>query len=328
MAITEQQRKELAAFLRNRRERVAPEAVGIKNSYGRRRTPGLRREELAQLAGVSVTWYTWLEQARRIRVSSQVLNGLARALQLDPTETGHLFRLAGELPPTGRAPCSREHIPEQYLTFLQFQDPLPAFIVNHRFDVLAWNQGFCALFPYFESLGHSRRNTLVMMFDERAREMHPNWEQDALETAALFRAQAADQLAHPAYAKMIEDLQAEHPEFQELWERLDLAPSVPSVRCFDHPTLGRIELGYVKLRLAGVDATLVVYQPVLDSRLVDRFRDLVEVRIRVRLRSAGGSVGRPYRQSVPEDVPRIPDGLDPLESGVIPFEVQRVPGNA
>ncbi|MGV9341077.1 helix-turn-helix transcriptional regulator [Streptomyces sp. NPDC003688] len=279
MAITEQQRKELAAFLRNRRERIAPETAGIKNSYGRRRTPGLRREELSQLAGVSLTWYTWLEQARKIRVSSQVLNGLARALQLDATETGHLFRLAGELPPAVRAPCTREHIPEQYLTFLEFQDPLPAFIVNHRFDVLAWNQGFCALFPHFESLAHNRRNTLSMMFDERAREMHPHWEQDALEATALFRAQAADQLAHPAYATMIEDLKAEHPEFQELWERLDLAPSAPSVRCFDHPALGRIELGYVKLRLAGVDATLVAYQPVQDSQLVDRFRGLVEERM-------------------------------------------------
>ncbi|MFI7006438.1 helix-turn-helix transcriptional regulator [Streptomyces sp. NPDC050145] len=310
MAITEQQRKELAAFIRNRRERITPEAVGIKNSYGRRRTPGLRREELAQLAGVSVTWYTWLEQARRIRVSSQILNGLARALRLDATETGHLFRLAGELPPSVQAPCLREHIPEQYLTFLDLQDPLPAFIVNHRFDVLAWNQGFCALFPYFESLEHGRRNTLVMMFDERAREMHPNWEQDALEAAALFRAQAADQLAHPAYAKMIEELQVEHPEFQELWERRDLAPSVPSVRLFDHPTLGRIELGYVKLRLAGVHATLVVYQPVRDNRLIARFSDLVEERIRARLRPAGGSVGRPDRQSVPEDISRSPGGLD------------------
>ncbi|RFC77287.1 XRE family transcriptional regulator [Streptomyces sp. AcE210] len=328
MTITEQQRKELATFLRNRRERLTPDAVGIKNSYGRRRTPGLRREELAQLAGVSVTWYTWLEQARKIRVSSQVLNGLARALRLDTTETGHLFRLAGELAPTLPAPCSREDIPEQYLTFLEFQDPLPAFIVNHRFDVLAWNQGFCALFPYFESLEQRRRNTLVMMFDERAREMYPNWEQDALEAAALFRAQAADQLAHPAYAKMIDDLQGEYPEFRELWERLDLAPSVPSTRCFDHPTLGRIELGYVKLRLAGADATLVVYQPVLDSSLLARFRDLVEERIRARLRLAGGSVGRPYRQSVPEDVLRTPDGLDPLEPGVTPFEVQRVPRNA
>lgn len=328
MLVTERQRKELASFLRNRRERLTPEAVGIKNSYGRRRTPGLRREELAQLAGVSVTWYTWLEQARRIRVSSQVLSGLARALRLDTTETGHLFRLAGELPPATQAPRSRESIPAQYLTFLEFQDPLPAFIVNNRFDVLAWNHGFCTLFPYFESLEQSRRNTLVMMFDERAREMHPNWEQDALETAALFRAQAADQLAQPEYAKMIDDLQGEYPEFRELWERLDLAPPVPSVRCFDHPTLGRIELGYVKLRLSSADATMVVYQPVLDSRLLARFRDLVEERIRVRLHSAGGSVGRSYRQSVPEDVPWVPDGLHPLESGVVPLEVQRVPGNS
>jgi transcriptional regulator with XRE-family HTH domain len=278
MAITEQQRKELAVFLRNRRDRLTPEAAGIKNSYGRRRAPGLRREELAQLAGVSVTWYTWLEQARKIRVSGQVLSSLARALRLDATETGHLYRLAGELPPVVRTPCSREDVPEQYLTFLELQDPLPAFIVNHRFDVLARSEGFCALFPHFESLEEHRRNTLLMMFDERARAMHPNWEEDALEVAALFRAQAADHLADPEYAKMVDELGAESPEFKELWERIDLAPSVPSVRCFDHPALGRIELGYVKLGLAGVDATLVVYQPVSDGTLLARFGDLVEER--------------------------------------------------
>ncbi|WP_079049960.1 helix-turn-helix transcriptional regulator [Streptomyces torulosus] len=300
MAITEQQRKELAAFLRNRRERLTPEAVGIKNSYGRRRTPGLRREELAQLAGVSVTWYTWLEQARKIRVSGQVLNGLARALRLDATETRHLFRLAGELPPAVQSPCSRDRIPAQYLTFLEFQDPLPAFIVNHRFDVLAWNQGFCALFPYFETLEQRRRNTLVMMFDERARDMHPHWEQDTMEAVALFRAQVADHLAHPEYAKMIDGLKSEYPEFRELWQRLDLAPSGPSVRVFDHPILGRIELGYVKLHLAATDATLVVYQPVLDNRLLVRFRDLVEERIKVRLHTAGAGVrvGPSERQTI------------------------------
>ncbi|MFF3505053.1 helix-turn-helix transcriptional regulator [Streptomyces sp. NPDC003247] len=221
--ITEQQRKELAAFLRSRRERLTPDAVGIKYSHGRRRTPGLRREELAQLAGVSVTWYTWLEQGRRIRVSNQVLVGLARALRLDTTETAHLFRLAGEVPPTLHAPCSREQIPAQYLTFLEFQDPLPAFIVNRRFDVLAWNHGFCSLFPHFEGLERDRRNTLSMMFEENTRSMHPNWEQDTLEAAALFRAQAADHLVHPAYARMIGDLQAAHPEFKELWERRELS---------------------------------------------------------------------------------------------------------
>jgi hypothetical protein len=126
-----------------------------------------------------------------------------------------------------------------------------------------------------------------MMFDERARAMHTDWEQDALETVALFRAMAADQLTHPAYAKLIDDLQGEHPEFRELWERLDLAPPVPSLRRYDHPALGRIELGYVKLRLSSTDATLVVYQPDPGGHLLTGLRDLVDERIKARPYPAG-----------------------------------------
>ncbi|TDC77883.1 transcriptional regulator [Streptomyces hainanensis] len=312
MAITTQQRRELGAFLRNRRERLAPEAAGISESYGRRRTPGLRREELAQLAGVSVTWYTWLEQARKIKVSSQVLGSLARALRLDETETSHLFRLAGEVSPSTQEPCRRDQIPAQYVDFLELQDPLPAFISNDRFDVLAWTQGFCVLFSYFESLPPRRRNSLAMMFDSRARYLFPEWEKDAMEAVALFRAQAADQLVQPEYANLVHELERDSADFRTVWERLDLAPASPSVRLFDHPVLGRIELGYVKLRLAAVDATLVVYQPLRDRRLLDRIRDLVEERMRTQLVRGPRSAGKFDGESVSEHVLRVPAGFDSL----------------
>lgn len=288
MSITDAQRKELASFLRNRRERVTPEEVGIKNSYGRRRTPGLRREEVASLANVSVTWYTWLEQGRRIRVSQDVLEGLAQALILDETETDHLYRLAGETRPSRRSPCVKEDIPEQYLAFLESIDPMPGFISNHRFDVLSCNQGYRVLFPQFESLPSADKNSLVMAFNPDFGTLYPDLDEHRLESVALFRAQVADQLAHPEYSTLVQRLKQESSAFQHLWERRDLAPASPSLRTFDHPVLGRIELGYVKLKLADVDATLVVFQPIHDSQLLAAFGELVEERIRSQLHSRTG----------------------------------------
>ncbi|MGF1428127.1 helix-turn-helix transcriptional regulator [Kitasatospora sp. LaBMicrA B282] len=272
---TTEQRRELAAFLRSRRARISPEAAGVAYPTGRRRTPGLRREELAALAGVSASWYTWLEQGRRIKVSRQVLGSLAQVLKLDDVETQHLFRLAGEVPPTGSRPAGREEISAQYLAFLDQLDPLPACITNHRFDVLAWNAGYCALLPGFAELAPDRRNNLLITFDAGFRGLYPDWAQAAEQVVALFRGQSADQLARPEYAELVERLAAESEEFRALWERMDLVTAGPSSHRFRHPVLGSLELGYVKLRLADADATLIAYQPLGDDRVTERFGELV-----------------------------------------------------
>ncbi|MCX4745682.1 helix-turn-helix transcriptional regulator [Kitasatospora sp. NBC_01287] len=283
---TAEQRRELGAFLRSRRARVSPEAAGVQYANGRRRTPGLRREELAALAGVSVSWYTWLEQARRIKVSREVLTSLARVLKLDGVETQHLFRLAGEVPPSGPRPCGPEAVSAQYLSFLAGLDPLPACITNHRFDVLAWNEGYRVLLPGFGALAPERRNNLLITFDPAFRDLYPDWPQAAEHVVALFRAQAADQLARAEYTELVDRLLAESAEFRVLWQRMDLVPGSPSAHVFDHPVLGRIELGYVKLRLADADATLIAYQPLGDASLADRFRALVDGAARARVDGA------------------------------------------
>ncbi|WP_329578882.1 helix-turn-helix transcriptional regulator [Kitasatospora sp. NBC_01250] len=273
---TTEQRRELAAFLRSRRARISPQAAGVPYSSGTRRTPGLRREEVAALAGVSVSWYTWLEQARRIKVSRQVLNSLARVLQLDAIETGHLFRLAGEVLPSDSPLCTREQVPALYLSFLAQLGPLPACITNHRFDVLAWNDGYATLFPGFAALPPERRNNLVVAFDPLFRDLFEDWAHSAEQAVALFRAQAADQLVRPEYAELVGQLSQESAEFRELWQRMDLRIGSPAAQVFRHPALGRIELGAVKLRLAGAEATLVAYQPLDGSGLMPRLAELVE----------------------------------------------------
>jgi transcriptional regulator with XRE-family HTH domain len=155
-------RHELAAFLRSRRERVTPEDVGLPGG-SRRRTAGLRREEVAQLAGVGVTWYTWLEQGRPIRASVQVLEAVARTLRLDPTERQHLFQLA-EMPDTAPPDHASPLLRPQVQVILDGLNPMPAFVVTERFDILAWNAAHAVLFPRTAQVAPAARNTLLYCF--------------------------------------------------------------------------------------------------------------------------------------------------------------------
>ena len=170
-------RDELAAFLRNRRERLTPDDVGIVTS-GRRRTPGLRREEVAQLAGVGVTWYTWLEQSRDIAPSPQVLDAIVRTLRLDSHERTHVFRLSGVVDPTHVDGCHA--VPETMQTLLNQLEPYPAAVVNGRYDVLAYNRTYEALMGPFDQLSADDRNVLWIMFtDPEVRARMVDWDQAA-----------------------------------------------------------------------------------------------------------------------------------------------------
>src|SRR5262249_30301971 len=157
----EHRRRELAGFLRSRRERIAPELVGLPPA-SRRRTPGLRREEVATLAGVGVTWYTWLEQGRDINASQQVLDAVARTLMLDPHERDHLFRLADVPDGNGQAECSS--LPPTAQVLLDQLNPFPACIRNARYDVLAFNSAYENLLGSLSDLPFEERNTLWRMF--------------------------------------------------------------------------------------------------------------------------------------------------------------------
>ena len=266
-------RRELAEFLRSRRARRTPAQAGLP-TFGRRRTPGLRREEVATLAGVSITWYTWLEQARDIRVSRQILGSLATALGLDAVERDHLFRLADE-PPPDRAP-SRAELPPQYELLLTHLDPNPAFIVNPRFDILAWNRGCELLYGDLGALSASRRNVLWLTFTApEVREMTRDWETEAALTVALFRTQANEGILAPEITGLITELADASPDFARMWRRKELAPFVPDARTIDHPMLGEVTLEYVKLHVANDDKTLVSYLLPPGSEVESQFLKLV-----------------------------------------------------
>lgn len=211
------------------------------------------------MAGVSVTWYAWLEQARDIHPSDQVLQSLARALALDETETAHLFRLAGQRPPLPDHEPNPE-LPVAYRQLLDQLDPCPAMITNHRFDVLAWNRGHTAMFGDFDRYRGDERNMLWFTFiAPEARKLVINWQTDASYVLALFRSQASDLLSTEPFTRLINRLRSASVEFAELWERRDLVTFTPSGQQLQHPLLGKIELLPLKLYAVDQDHTVVAY---------------------------------------------------------------------
>lgn len=256
----EARRRELAEFVRSRRERCDPAAIGIP-VVGRRRTPGLRREEVATRAGVSITWYTWLEQARPIRASRQVLGSLAEALVLDEVERTHLFRLASEVPPPGNTARARGRgLPAAYDLLLEHLEPNPAFVVDPRFDIWAWNRTCDVLYGDLSVLPEGRRNVLWLTFtSDLVKELWSDWERHALEAIALFRTQAGERILAPELAGLVAELSAESQQFRQLWERREVAPFVAGERSMTHPALGPLTLQAAKLHVASEDKTLVVH---------------------------------------------------------------------
>jgi transcriptional regulator with XRE-family HTH domain len=240
-------RAELSDFLKSRRARIAPASVGLPNG-SRRRTPGLRREELADLAGVGLTWYTWLEQGRDIRVSPQVLTAIARALQLEPAERSHLFRLAGHAPPAPEAASAA--ISPRLQRVLDAWDPYPAHVSGRRRDVLAWNRASEAINSWSQ-LPDDRRNLVWFLFMvPAARRLLVEWEKEAALSVAALRAEAGQDLSAPDYQALISDLLAGSPDFAVIWARQDVRGRREGLKRFQHPEFGRFDLEFTSFQVA------------------------------------------------------------------------------
>src|SRR6185437_12429188 len=232
---TAARRTELAAFLRARRERINPEDVGLPPGT-RRRTAGLRREELAQLAGVGVTWYTWLEQGRPINASVQVLDAVSTTLRLDAVERAHLFRLA-DLPgaATAAADCGDYPLPpevQQILDGIKF----PAYVLTERFDLIAWNDVYAALFPGITEAPPGERNTLLVNLTDRpCCSPLEDQESHCLALVGQLRAAYGRHVGDPAWTHFIRRLEALSPAFAEAWASHDVAQPSSRTKRFRHP---------------------------------------------------------------------------------------------
>ena len=253
-------RRELAAFLRSRRERLTPEQLGLPE-FGRRRTPGLRREEVAAHAGVGVTWYTWLEQARDINVSDQVLDAIARTLLLDPHERAHLFTLAGS--PLAEVGPDVMPVPDSVHQLMAKLSPYPTCVTNGRYDLLAYNQAYLGLVGDLDELPFDERNTMWLAFtNDRWKGCLMDRERAIQRMVGQYRAAMADHVGEPAWKCLVKRLQEASPEFAELWKRHDIAVPENLNKRFAHPQLGTLRFTYTNLWLSQrLGVRLVSYTP-------------------------------------------------------------------
>jgi transcriptional regulator with XRE-family HTH domain len=258
-------RSELAAFLRSRRERITPEDAGLAPGI-RRRTAGLRREEVAQLSGVGVTWYTWLEQGRPINASTQVLDAVARTLKLDQPEREHLYRLA-EVPEAAPAPEAHLLLVPEIQQILDGLTTLPASVVNERFDLLAWNAAYAALFPTAVGVPRADRNTLWLCFTHPAC-CHPylNRADQLGRMVAQLRAAYGRHVGEPAWTGFVRRLQAASPEFGRMWAQHEVASPASYFKIFRHPAHQRLSMTTNSLAVLAAPGTrMVVYTPADDT---------------------------------------------------------------
>jgi transcriptional regulator with XRE-family HTH domain len=261
---TRRRRVELAEFLKARRARLTPNDVGLPPGT-RRRTAGLRREEVALLAGVGITWYTWLEQGRPINVSIQVLDAVARTLRLDRAERTHMYELAAATPT--RWSATTQDVPDAMLDVVRSLDPLPTVLINARFDVIASNEAYEELFWYWHSRPCDERNQLMCCLTEpRAREQYLNYDEEVPHLVARLRTEYARNIGNPEWEDNIAQLSAISPEFTELWARHEVAEPEPRTRRFAHPHAGILNFVSNELVVSATPGTrMQVYTPLDDE---------------------------------------------------------------
>ena len=251
----------LGAYLRNRRTKLDPASFGL--SASRRRTPGLRREELALRANISTTWYTWLEQGRGGRPSADVLDRIARALTLTEVEREHLFLLGLGRPPKVHYHGGGDAITPRLQRLLDALTFSPALVRTATWDVVAWNQAAAAVLTDYAALAPDQRNILRLMFcDTRIRAAQSEWETVARFVVGAFRIDAARAGADAEIAPLVDELCRASPEFASMWRDCDVQTHGDGVKHLRHPLLGPIALEYSAFSVDGrPDLSMIVYNP-------------------------------------------------------------------
>ena len=258
----------LAEFLRSRRGRLSPEAAGLPHGR-RRRTPGLRREEVADLAGIGASWYTALEQGRDVRPSDDLLNNLARALRLSAAETTHLFLLAGRPAPNPPPPLPVEVAPA-LLRLLDIVQPYPAFVSNRRWDWLAWNRAADVLFGFDPEQRCLPRNALRQFFFQSPFSPEAEWERSARSIVARFRAQTVQSTHEPWFDTFVADLCRLSDAFSRIWQRHEVEDAAEPAHTMYHPRAGLVQAELVVLgtpAMPGARLVTVLLEPGVADQL-------------------------------------------------------------
>jgi len=256
-----ERRQALADFLRWRRAALSPTAVGLPSRV-RRRTPGLRREEVAELANIGTSWYIWLEQARDVHPSADVLESIAGALKLTMNERRHLFLLAGQqLPPHIFSVV--EQVSPALQCMLDDLSPTPAYVMGRRWDYLAWNNAAACVLSLHQLKPPHTYNLIWQLFTNPTTwKRYPNWEQVAHVALSEFRTSCARYPNDAWFEELIEDLNQASPEFCQWWPHHDVSNSQDGHKVIEHQTLGHLEFDHLTLQIPGdPDVRVMIYTP-------------------------------------------------------------------
>ena len=272
----EQRRHDLADFLRTRRTRLSPEQVGLVRG-SRRRTPGLRREEVAQLANVGVSWYTLLEQGRDIHPSREVLHSIADALQLTLDEQRHLFLLADQQERV------ETHAPDEQVSpalqrIVDVLNPVPAYVIGHRWNYLTWNTAAEHVLMLSKSVPPYDHNAVWRIFANpmSVQLYSPDWEHVARKVMAVFRADSARFADETWFKRLIEDLQDISPEFRAWWPRHDVRGKSDALKAIAHPVVGRLIFEYTTLQVpARPELKIMIYTPLPETGTLEKLQELM-----------------------------------------------------
>jgi transcriptional regulator with XRE-family HTH domain len=263
---TSEQREELAAFLRARRHALRPIDIALSPDARRRRTPGLRREEVAELAGIGASWYTRLEQGKDVRLSPRALRGVAEALRLTPAQREYVFALArGET--LGVEPAPTAKVSPTLQDVLDAQGPNPAYVTNGRLDLLAWNRAALEVFGVFgrafPEIPPEERNVVWLIFTDDSRRLLLDWERHAQRVLAQFRDASRYFVDDPWFPAFVDRLRRASPEFAAWWSQHDVGRVQATFKVVDHPAVGQIALKQTVLQVVDDNPALylIIYTP-------------------------------------------------------------------
>lgn len=268
--------RELADFLKTRRAKILPSQVGL-SSAARRRTPGLRREEVAQLAGIGITWYTWLEQGRAIHVSTQVVESLSKVLLLDKQERIHLHLLANQPPPADipEYPGTASPILQHVLDSLTL---CPSMVTDQRWNVTAWNDAACLIFGDFGEMNSRERNVVWAMFtDDKYKQMFVDWKEHAKGLVGRFRSTCGQYIEDSWLARFIEDLKMQSEEFRLWWPLHEIESNSEKYKQLKHPDAGTLDFEVSNFDVSDNSGLkLIVHTPLPGTDTAEKMKLLLE----------------------------------------------------
>ncbi|GIP39003.1 transcriptional regulator [Paenibacillus sp. J31TS4] len=269
----------LSEFLKMQRAKLTPDAVGLPEGT-RRRTPGLRREEVAQLAGVSTTWYTWLEQGRDIRMSSSVLDSIASALRLTVDERKYLFSLALDSPAGSLRPAGEEQpvISPSLAKILEELRSCPTIISDRRCQIVGWNEAASHVFLDFDRLEPGERNMIRLLFTRQEfRRLAGNWDQFVRGFLAIFRAYYGQYVEDEWYEAFLAEMKETDPAFLRLWESSEVSTAPEVLLEFRHAKAGKMHFHLTSLQVqGGADLRCSIYTPAPDTDTERKLKRLLE----------------------------------------------------